>query len=677
MVGTASAAALCILFLGLNPRIARGESPLRSPISAFTAPTSHRFHTVSRRGIQNFCFERKCRCSEAVADCSHNYGSLSFVPRLGKTIQSLVFSFNNLAYISRADFFHNVTKIVSLDLQNNGLRTIHPAAFSPLKKLRSVVLNHNRLYHVDLSLFVTLHNLNSLEVVASRVTNLTVACLPGLRNLDLQSNALYDLPYSCLASRSCHNTSSLLPRLKVLNFAQNKLSDVETDTCLPLLENLILSRNPISFLATDMFDERIFPNLVNLTLEEIQPITKIERFAFRNPTLQILSLMSCNIPFSDSLVHPDSFQGMPNLMHLQLSHNLGSGISDNKFQRLFGNISNLRKFNLGVCGLLDLNFNTLKTLPALKVLLLYRNKLQVIPDGAFDPLYNLTVLVLSDNELSTVRENTLSSETRQRLHHLDLSRNPFECDCELLWFKDWYRSNPALFNISYGDYKCINLPNTTLGSFHLIEQVCLLSHETYRAIIACVFVFVAVLLCVSALYHHRWHIRLMLAFRGHSDIMRRRLQQEDFDYDVFVSFTGEDLDWVQQHLMAKLETELGLRLCIHERDFVPGKNILNNIVDSVKGSKKFLMVFSRHFTHSPWCQFELDLCLGHTLDYGDALIVTCLGDVASRDLTSTMAAVLETTTYIQWRDNRDAVTSFWNRVTLSLRDIMPDNENHV
>ena len=604
-----------------------------------------------------------------MADCSHNYGSLSFVPQLPREIRTLLFSFNNLTSISSADYFLNATRITFLDLQSNGLEFIHPAAFSPLKKLQSVVLSHNRLHHVDFSLFVTLPRLRSLEVADSRVTNLTTACLPGLRRLDLQSNALYDLPHSCLASPSCRNTSSLLPRLKVLNFALNKLSDIETDTCLPLLENLVLSRNPISVLATDMFDERRFPSLVNLTLAEIQPFTRIDKFAFRNPTIQILSLMSCNIPFSEKSVHPDCFRGMPSLRHLQLSHNLGSYIPDDKFQWLFGNMPNLRKFNLGVCGLLDLNFDTLLTLPALTELQLYRNKLQVIPDGAFDSLYNLTVLVLSDNELSTVREGTFSSETRQRLHHLDLSRNPFECDCDLMWFKELYSSDPALFNNSYGDYKCINLPNTTLDSFHLIEQVCLLSHETYRAIIACVFVFVAVLLCVSALYHHRWHIRLMLAFRGHSDIMRRRLQQEGFDYDVFVSFAGEDLPWVRQHLMAKLETELGLRLCIHERDFVPGKNILNNIVDSVKNSKKYLMVFSKHFTHSPWCQFELDLCLGNTLDYGDALVVACLGDVASRDLTSTMAAVLQTTTYIQWRELSDAQSLFWRKLRASLREL--------
>ncbi|KAL8561091.1 hypothetical protein ACOMHN_031035 [Nucella lapillus] len=211
----------------------------------------------------------------------------------------------------------------------------------------------------------------------------------------------------------------------------------------------------------------------------------------------------------------------------------------------------------------------------------------------------------------------------------------------------------------------------TLQSFTMNPQACILSRESYSAITACFIAFLVLLSLVSAVHHYRWHIRLMLAFKGHSDIMRKRLQTEHFDYDVFVSFAGEDLSWVRQHLAPQLEGGWGLRLCIHERDFLPGKNILDNIVDSVKASKKYVMVFSRHFALSPWCQFELDLCLGHVMDYNDALIVTCLDDIASRDMTSTMSAVLKTTTYLQWRNSPDDVRSFWQRIRLSVRDLIP------
>ena len=114
-----------------------------------------------------------------------------------------------------------------------------------------------------------------------------------------------------------------------------------------------------------------------------------------------------------------------------------------------------------------------------------------------------------------------------------------------------------------------------------------------------------------------------------------------------------------------------MRLCLHERDFILGKNIVDNICDCVETSKKVLVVFSKHFCRSQWCQFELQFCLNHVIDFDDALVVTCLDDVGSRDLTTAMMAVLKTTTYIQWEEHPDAIASFWGRLRVALQDILP------
>nr|KAG5692577.1 hypothetical protein BaRGS_024137 [Batillaria attramentaria] len=168
-----------------------------------------------------------------------------------------------------------------------------------------------------------------------------------------------------------------------------------------------------------------------------------------------------------------------------------------------------------------------------------------------------------------------------------------------------------------------------------------------------------------ALYRYRWHIRLVLyeAFRGQGDRWRR-LQEQHFQYDVFVSYDSEDELWVQQHLMPELEERLGLRLCLHERDFIPGKNIVDNIVHCVQNSKKVMMLFSTNFSQSPWCQFELNLCLSHVMENDDMLLVVLLEDIPSRDLTPAMMAVMKTTTYIEWDDHPEARASFWGRLQL-------------
>ena len=684
-----------------------------------TFGNEHPFRADHHGGDERSCgFEDKCRCLDTTANCSHNYGRLTFVPHLPSRIKHLIFSFNNLTTIP-SDFFANVTRITSIQLDNNQIESMAGGAFRRLTRLTTLCLDHNRLnysqivpvflaknlkhllmrymhlgpppyeffssrpmprllqidltgnliQHLNFSVFAPLTDLRSLRAPDNRICRTTTVLMPQLSDLHLQANALFDLPSSCTS-----NGSSLLPRLSVLNFSENRLSEFGEGLgiCLPSLRTLALSQNPIRVLATDMFGGERFPSLFGLSLNAIQPIQRIEPFAFRNPTLQTLSLMYCNIGFSDDSVDADCFAGSPRLEHLQLSHNLCTALSDEKFNRLFSSVKNLRRLYLGQSAIVAITKETFFGLTQLRVLYLYRNKLMDIPDGAFDSLGNLTNLTLSNNQLRTVREKAFSFETRKRLESLDVSANPFVCDCDIVWFQQWFVSSPALFSDSYSDSACSNIPDTTLKSFSLNEQACLLSHEICQAVIASVVLSTLTLAACSVAYRYRWHIRLLLAFRGGvgGGVMRRRLATEVFDYDVFVLFAEADLPWVRGRLMPELEGRRGLRLCVHDRDFLPGKAIVSNVADSVRSSKKLLAVFSRHFARSHWCRFELDLCLSQAVDNDEALIVACLGDVASRDLTSAMTAVLVTTTYLQWEEGPDAVASFWDRMGLCLREVV-------
>ncbi|KAL8574092.1 hypothetical protein ACOMHN_065349 [Nucella lapillus] len=219
----------------------------------------------------------------------------------------------------------------------------------------------------------------------------------------------------------------------------------------------------------------------------------------------------------------------------------------------------------------------------------------------------------------------------------------------------------------------------TLANFAMTEQACLLSREVNVLLIQCCSTAIFSLTLVALVFRYRWHIRLLMyeMFRGRDVLRRQRLQENNFDFDLFVSYASEDLPWVRQELMANLENRLGLRLCVHERDFVPGRNIVDNIVQCVESSKKVLMVFSQHFVRSQWCQFELSLCLSHVMDYDDALIVVCVDDVTSRQMTSAMIGVLKTTTYIQWGEQGDPAVSFWGRLYLALHEVVPCNEQGV
>jgi hypothetical protein len=221
-------------------------------------------------------------------------------------------------------------------------------------------------------------------------------------------------------------------------------------------------------------------------------------------------------------------------------------------------------------------------------------------------------------------------------------------------------------------YTCSNSAET-VAEFNIADQACLLSRELLDYIITICSSLILSLTTGLLFYIYRWDMRLLLyeAFRGRDDGARqRRFRENNFRFDVFVSYAKEDHRWVRRQLMAELEGRLGLRLCIHERDFIPGNNVVDNIAECVESSKKMIMVFSKHFVKSEWCQFELTYCLRHDMDYDDALIVVCVDDVASREIPTAMMAVLKTTTYIQWAEHRDAIRAFWGRVRQSLDEIM-------
>ncbi|XP_070198829.1 toll-like receptor 2 type-2 [Littorina saxatilis] len=395
-----------------------------------------------------------------------------------------------------------------------------------------------------------------------------------------------------------------------------------------------------------------------------------------HPTLEELHLESNGIPFGiDELFPSNSFANCPRLTRLSLVQNNFDNVDDARFLELLGHLP-LEVLKLSENKLASLSFSTFTNFSNLSRLELMSIGISSIPDGAFDSLKNLYWLNLTQNDITIVTKQTFSVETRERLNVFYLDRNPFTCSCELMWFRNWFVSDTELFHrnaSSQLEYKCYNLPATSLANFSMVEQACLMSHDMNVMIVFICSVIIVTLTIVSLVFRFRWHIRLALyeVFRGRGDVRRLRLLADHFDYDVFVSYDKEDLPWVHQRLMPELETRLGLRLCVHERDFIPGNNIVDNIVECVQSSKKILMVFSKDFVRSQWCQFELTFCMNHVMNFDDVLVIVCVDDVASRDMTAAMMAVLRTTTYIQWEELDDAEHSFWGRLRLALHEIIP------
>ncbi|KAI8489946.1 hypothetical protein Bbelb_323070 [Branchiostoma belcheri] len=84
-------------------------------------------------------------------------------------------------------------------------------------------------------------------------------------------------------------------------------------------------------------------------------------------------------------------------------------------------------------------------------------------------------------------------------------------------------------------------------------------------------------------------------------------------YHVFFCYSSADAPWVKDTIQKLESDELGFKCCFHERDFLPGVAIIDNIVRSIHESQKTVFVLSRDFVESRWCNFERQVVMGANL----------------------------------------------------------------
>ncbi|XP_031556786.1 hemicentin-1-like isoform X2 [Actinia tenebrosa] len=107
---------------------------------------------------------------------------------------------------------------------------------------------------------------------------------------------------------------------------------------------------------------------------------------------------------------------------------------------------------------------------------------------------------------------------------------------------------------------------------------------------------------------------------------------DGYQYDVFITFSSKDFLWVKTELIPLIEKH-NLNYCIHNRDFQPGKNIVDNMADSVYNSRRILAVLSKNYMSSTFCRGELDMALcRNTLRNDSSLIAIRVDEIEKKRL---------------------------------------------
>ena len=80
-----------------------------------------------------------------------------------------------------------------------------------------------------------------------------------------------------------------------------------------------------------------------------------------------------------------------------------------------------------------------------------------------------------------------------------------------------------------------------------------------------------------------------------------------FDATIFYHFDRGD-DFVINHLLPEFEETRDFKLCIHSRNFTPGRDIKDNIEEAIEGSNSVIIIMSQGFVDSMWCKEEFTHC---------------------------------------------------------------------
>ncbi|CAN9509364.1 unnamed protein product [Ophioblennius macclurei] len=347
---------------------------------------------------------------------------------------------------------------------------------------------------------------------------------------------------------------------------------------------------------------------------------------------------------------------------------------------------------------LDLSHNHLRSfslqLPVLTELHLSGNKLLCLPPGSLLP--QLQTLTMQSNALSQFGPSELSSF--RRLQNFGAAHNKFVCSCD---FVDFLQSALAAGGaVQLTDdredrdaYVCdspLGLQGEPVSLVRLSAAQC---HPVLVVALSCgVALLCGTLLSVWLWHLHAfWYLRMTWAWIRAKRAARRRKRlrrvpgsEPLLSFDAFVSYSEQDASWVENQLVLELEdpseAARPLSLCLHKRDFLPGRWIMDNIMSAMERSRRTIFVLSQSFVRSEWCRYELDFSHFWLLDGGggsgeDAAILILLEPLSKDDVPKRfckLRKLMSSTTYLEWPEDEGRRSEFWS----SLRDALRVDQHH-
>ncbi|KAK3103128.1 hypothetical protein FSP39_016715 [Pinctada imbricata] len=372
-----------------------------------------------------------------------------------------------------------------------------------------------------------------------------------------------------------------------------------------------------------------------------------------------------------SHISPKFLTYVYNLKVLNVSDNvLGYSLQDDTRGKIFKNLKMLKILNLASNKIQILPKLIFHNLDSLEVLNLSLNLLRKI-DFEFMHMRKLRIFDISNNQIPSLSRNFQTGLTAMSDHlKVNITNNPLECNCEDIQFWKWlskstfvtYSSSQTCWN---GKFKDIFDHYNLNVSVEIMEKHCASYIELISVVSSCIFV-TFIFILTAIIYRYRWKLRYLYYttrnnHRGYTNIQREN-PNDEFLFDCFVSYADEDRQFAFHDMMKNLEGSNDIKLCFHQRDFIPGFEIGENITNAIHRSRKTICVISSNYLNSHWCKFEFNMARMENIysrNGNNCLMFILYHPLRSDQIPLDMMYMMESQSYIEYPNEEQERMAFW------------------